>query len=187
MFTFNKVSKSMLDAVGQVLNEDEFKPKKKLILEPEDDCVTKPEAKKIAKKEVKGHEKSMHHEETEQIDELTKSTLGSYIKKASHDATINRSIASDFEHMADKARKTSSKTASKELADKYRAKTWQRKAGIGKAVDRLTKEEVEGIDEVAPPGFEGTVKAMKKHKEIDNPYALAWYMKNKGYKSHKKD
>ena len=35
MFTFNKVSKSMLDAVGQVLNEDEFKPKKKLILEPE--------------------------------------------------------------------------------------------------------------------------------------------------------
>ena len=26
---------------------------------------------------------------------------------------------------------------------------------------------------------------MKKHKEIDNPWALAWYMKNKGYKSHK--
>ena len=41
------------------------------------------------------------------------------------------------------------------------------------------------IQEVAPPGFEGTVKAMKKHKEIDNPYALAWYLKNKGAKSHK--
>jgi len=41
------------------------------------------------------------------------------------------------------------------------------------------------IEEVSPPGFEGTIKAMKKHKEIDNPYALAWYMKNKGYKSHK--
>jgi hypothetical protein len=27
---------------------------------------------------------------------------------------------------------------------------------------------------------------MKKHDEIDNPYALAWHMKNKGYKSHKK-
>ena len=40
------------------------------------------------------------------------------------------------------------------------------------------------ITEVSPPGFKGTVKAMKKHKEIDNPYALAWYMKNKGYKSH---
>ncbi len=41
------------------------------------------------------------------------------------------------------------------------------------------------LDEKAPPGFEGTVKAMKKHKEIDNPWALAWYMKNKGMKSHK--
>ena len=27
---------------------------------------------------------------------------------------------------------------------------------------------------------------MKKHKEIDNPYALAWYMKNKGDRSHYK-
>ena len=34
--------------------------------------------------------------------------------------------------------------------------------------------------EVSPPGFKGTVKAMKKHDEIDNPYALAWHMKNKG-------
>ena len=41
-------------------------------------------------------------------------------------------------------------------------------------------------DEVAPPGWEGTVKAMKKHKDIDNPWALAWSMKKKGYKSHKK-
>lgn len=41
--------------------------------------------------------------------------------------------------------------------------------------------------EVSPPGFKGTVKAMKKHDEIDNPYALAWYMKNKGDKAHYKD
>jgi hypothetical protein len=41
--------------------------------------------------------------------------------------------------------------------------------------------------ESAPEGWEGTVKAMKKHKEIDNPWALAHYMKNKGYKSHKKE
>jgi hypothetical protein len=43
----------------------------------------------------------------------------------------------------------------------------------------------ENIQEVSPPGFEGTVKAMKKHGEVDNPWALAWYMKNKGFKSHK--
>jgi hypothetical protein len=51
------------------------------------------------------------------------------------------------------------------------------------------------IQEVAPPGFEGTVKAMKKYPELSrgktpegkdkNIYALAWFMKNKGFKSHK--
>ena len=50
----------------------------------------------------------------------------------------------------------------------------------------MKSEEVEQVVEKAPPGFEGTVKAMKKHKEVTNPFALAWSMKNKGYKSHKK-
>lgn len=43
------------------------------------------------------------------------------------------------------------------------------------------------VAEEAPKGWEGTVKAMKKHKDIDNPYALTNWMKNKGYKSHKKE
>lgn len=38
----------------------------------------------------------------------------------------------------------------------------------------------------APPGWKKTVEDMKKHEEIDNPFALAWYMKNKGDKPHKK-
>lgn len=41
------------------------------------------------------------------------------------------------------------------------------------------------MQEVAPKGWEGTVKAMKKHSDIDNPWALAHWMKGKGYKSHK--
>lgn len=41
--------------------------------------------------------------------------------------------------------------------------------------------------EAAPKGWEKTVKAMKKHDEIDNPWALAHWMKGKGYKSHKED
>jgi chorismate mutase len=45
----------------------------------------------------------------------------------------------------------------------------------------------QSVSEVAPPGWEKTVKAMKKHDNIDNPFALAWSMKNKGYKSHKKE
>ena len=55
----------------------------------------------------------------------------------------------------------------------------------GRHSDKLRKDMTSRTDEVAPPGWEGTVKAMKKHKEIDNPWALAWYMKNKGYKSHR--
>lgn len=47
-------------------------------------------------------------------------------------------------------------------------------------------ETTQQLDETAPEGWEGTVKAMKKHKDIDNPWALAHWMKNKGYKSHKK-
>ena len=38
--------------------------------------------------------------------------------------------------------------------------------------------------EKAPPGWEGTVKAMKKHPKITNPWALAWHMKGEGDKPH---
>ena len=55
---------------------------------------------------------------------------------------------------------------------------------------KLTKSKLKEIirevmKEAAPKGWEGTVKSMKKEKDIDNPYALAHWMKNKGYKSHK--
>lgn len=40
--------------------------------------------------------------------------------------------------------------------------------------------------EKSPRGWEGTVRAMKRRSEITNPWALAHYMKNQGYKSHKK-
>lgn len=39
-----------------------------------------------------------------------------------------------------------------------------------------------GLIEIAPPGWEKTVKGMKKHPEIENPWALAWSMKKKGAK-----
>jgi hypothetical protein len=38
------------------------------------------------------------------------------------------------------------------------------------------------LSEKAPPGFEGTVKKLKG--KVDNPFALAWWMKNKGYTAH---
>lgn len=40
---------------------------------------------------------------------------------------------------------------------------------------------------VTPPGAEHAVREMKKNPEIDNPWALAWSMKNKGDKFKKAD
>jgi len=64
------------------------------------------------------------------------------------------------------------------MAKKYRS--------LAKAEKEKEKEEdddvKEGLDEVAPPGWEGTIKKMKGDKNIDNPWALAWWMKSKGYK-----
>jgi len=51
----------------------------------------------------------------------------------------------------------------------------------------IGEQYISKLKESAPKGWEGTVKAMKKHKDIDNPWALAHWMKNKGYKSHKKE
>ena len=84
--------------------------------------------------------------------------------------------------------------AQQELANKQRMAA-QKKVDL-QSLSASYEVEGESIEEVAPPGFEGTVKAMKDYPELSkgktkegkekNIYALAWYMKNKGYKSHKK-
>lgn len=86
-------------------------------------------------------------EEVEQIDELSKGTIGSYIKKATTDSTISRKIATDFEHRAKRSKKQDMKDANTSVANQFKDKSWKRQDNIGKAVDRLTKEEVEQIDE----------------------------------------
>jgi hypothetical protein len=72
----------------------------------------------------------------------------------------------------------------------FEAKEFTRHQSHDWKIEQLEHESVEEIvndllGEKSPPGFEGTVKAMKKYKDIDNPWALAWWMKKKGYKSHK--
>ena len=54
-------------------------------------------------------------------------------------------------------------------------------------VDKDLEAMKESVNEAAPEGWEKTVLAMKKHKEIDNPWALAHWMKKKGYHPHKKE
>lgn len=156
------------DAVEGILQQEALKGNQKKIDKNHNNKIDAEDFKILRgeKKDVK--------EDAEQIDELSKSTLGSYVKKAAKDTAVHGFALGDS--VANKKWSTGSKAG--DMADK-------RIKGIAKATDRLTKEENE-LDEVAPPGFEGTVKGMKKHKNIDNPWALAWSMKNKGYKSHKK-
>jgi hypothetical protein len=100
--------------------------------EPEKDELTADDFKKLrGKKEVK-------KEEVEELDELSKNTLGSYIKKANYAGGM-----ADFKHgrIADKRGDSKEKTA---LA----ATSHKRTKGISTAVDKLSKEEVEQMDEV---------------------------------------
>jgi hypothetical protein len=41
-------------------------------------------------------------------------------------------------------------------------------------------DEADDLDQVAPPGGEKVVKALKKQKGVKNPWAVAWAMKNRG-------
>ena len=87
------------------------------------------------------------NEEIEQIDELSKGTLASYAKKATHDARIKQVVARDFKAKSDQARMPRKKETWKSLADKYQSQAWKREKGHDKAVDKLAKEETQ-IDEI---------------------------------------
>lgn len=75
-------------------------------------------------------------EEVEELDELSKGTLGNYIKKA---ATGMNGMAVHA-HMSGSA-------SSAEQRDKHFDKAFKRGKGISKAADKLTKEETEQVDE----------------------------------------
>jgi len=99
---------------------------------------------------AKGSVTAVKQESVEQIDELKKSTLASYVKKASHDVAAKGAATRQFANDSEAARKDQNYTGAKksmDKADKTFAKSWKRREGMGKAVDRLAKEEVEHIEE----------------------------------------
>lgn len=83
----------------------------------------------------------MLDEDYENLDELSKATLGSYIKKASRNATDN-------------AVRATGKITNKEYTDGGRLakKSYSRQKGVDKAVGRLTRESEE-LDEVKKDSF----------------------------------
>jgi len=116
-----------------------------------------------------GLRRDRYDESVEQLDEISKKTLGSYIKKASHDVAAkgaftrhfaDKSRAETAEQKHDIARKTMKK------ADKMQDAGMKRRANMAKAVDRLTKEEIQ-MDERTLTAAETSkkediVKSMKK-------------------------
>ena len=119
---------------------------------------------------AKASVQAVKQEDVEQIDEVSKKTLGSYIKAASHDVAAKGAFT---RHFADKSR---AETAAQrpdlarltmKKADKMQDAGMKRRANMAKAVDRLTKEDVEQIDERTLTSGETAkkedyVKGMKK-------------------------
>lgn len=50
----------------------------------------------------------------------------------------------------------------------------------GKGKEQLN--DADEMSEVSPPGYEKIVKGIKKNKDVDNPWAVAWSMKDNGIK-----
>jgi hypothetical protein len=116
--------------------------------------MTKKAAKDYASTKHAGLPTHVAKEEVENIDEVSKSTLGSYINKASHDVATKSALTRAFANKsAAEKEKENFMQARKddEKSNKMFAKSWKRRQGIAKAVDRLTKEESELSEDMGDP------------------------------------
>ena len=108
-------------------------------------------------------------EEVEQIDELSKKTLGSYVKKASTDQYLKGQAVQYHTNKANDSKGSAFEKESKKkhmnAADDALRKASNRDTGIGRAVDRLTKEEVEQLDELSPKTLHSYIKKADKHMD----------------------
>jgi hypothetical protein len=117
-----------------------------------------------------GKEVSKVYEEN--INELSKTTLGSYIKKRSHDVATMGAVTRKYAMDSDAKKKEHGAytNAARELDQKSNRafmKGWKHRENIGKAVDRLTKEEV--VAEASPKD---------KIKDDDKPFNYADWAKS---------
>lgn len=97
-----------------------------------------------------GRAKVRATKEEVELDELNKSTLGSYIKKASGNMAGNAAVAAA---QASSSMKKSSPDVKRNIKN--------RMTGIAKATDKLTKEEAEQIDELSKKTLGSYVKKAK--------------------------
>jgi len=123
--------------------------------------------------------------EMDQIDELSRGTMASYVKKASVDAANKMSSAGvDYARSADirDTDKNKSKELDKEAGKSY-TKSMNRLSGIATASKKLAKEDVEQIDELSRDTVRGYIrKAIPDNKEreakVMKPFPLKDMDKN---------
>lgn len=109
-----------------------------------------------------------------------------------------------YDAAKDTAREHDPEESDREIDDDIRREKSYFSSGFGKVLDERAKAPGPGgkgkrfmqkglVNEgkppadsmkSAPPGWGGTVEHMKEHKDISNPFALAWHMKKKGMKPH---
>ena len=133
--------------------------------------------------------------EVEQVDELSKATLGSYIKKASHDVSSTSAHSGRYRekatHHTNNAKSNPPPARVKidhawhaawalhrkhaaaardahKVADKHFEKSWARSQGIAKATDKLIKkEEVEQVDELSSNKLKNyAISATRTHDKL---------------------
>ena len=86
-----------------------------------------------------GKKKKMK-EEVEEIEEVSKKTLGSYIKKATISYGSRERMSKEFERDAKETRSATDKKTNSSLADTFQQGAVKRKAGIMKATDKLVNK-----------------------------------------------
>lgn len=106
---------------------------------------------------------AMKNEEAEQIDELKKSTLKSYVKKASGEMKK----AHDYHQMRYGGRDGTDQNYMKNVYPWAIAKYDRRDAGVEKAKQKLAKEEAEQVDE-ANMRFDPEAAARPKSSDVKN-------------------
>ena len=120
------------------------------------------------------------NEEVEQIDEISKETAGKYLTAPQGKGANKYKVSSDKSVYPDIA------TMSKHSTNVRRALKRSGDSSLYKKPDYY-KEENEQMDEVAPPGREDQVKALKKVPGIDNPWAVSWASYRKSHPKKSKD
>jgi hypothetical protein len=163
-----------LKTISEMLVKEE--PDNEEFTKEVEDQKSKMDGKKKGADIAKGSVQSVKNEEVEELDELSKETLGSYVNKASDSAAKSAAGSTSWAFRSTAAKNPRVKAAAEKYSDEDEAKKQKRLAGVSKAVNRLSKEETEiavinadaanGVEMVDIAEREMTDAEMKKREDI---------------------